>query len=77
MIVTEVYRTRADGVMLLRTYSDAGYQIERNGVLYDEAIDPEHLNRVYTEADKPIEVEELTETEQKARAYDIVMGVAE
>ena len=77
MIVTEVYKTRADGVVLIRTYSDAGYQIERDGLLYSEAIDPAHLNRQYTETDKPIEVEELTETEQKARAYDIVMGVAE
>lgn len=77
MIVTEIYKTRADGVVLNRTYSDAGYQIERDGVLYDEAIDPAHLNRQYTETDKPIEGEELTETAQKALAYDIVMGVAE
>lgn len=77
MIVTEVYRTRADGVVLIRTYSDAGYQIERDGVLYDEAIDPAHLNRTYTESTIPVENEELSEMEQKAHAYDIVMGVAE
>lgn len=77
MIVSEVYRKREDGVVLIRTYSDAGYQIERDGVLYDDAIDPAELNRQYTETDKPVESEELTETEQKALAYDIVMGVAE
>ena len=77
MIVTEIYKTRADGVVLNRTYSDAGYQIERDGVLYDEAIDPAQMNRIYTETTIPVESEELTETEQKARAYDIVMGVEE
>lgn len=77
MIVTEYYMTRSDGVVLNRTYSDEGYQIERDGVLYDEAIDPAHLNRTYAESAIPVEGEELTETEQKARAYDIVMGVTE
>lgn len=75
MIITEVYKTRADGVVLMRTHSDAGYKIERDGVFYDEAIDPSHLNRIYTETTIPVENEELTETEQKAFAYDIVMGV--
>ena len=77
MIVVETYKTRLDGVVLIRTYSDAGYKIERDGVLYDEAIDPVHLNRIYTETTIPVENEEYSETEQKARAYDIVMGVAE
>ena len=58
MIVTEFYRKRADGVVLIRTYSDAGYQIERDGVLYDDAIDPAELNRQYIETDEPIEVVE-------------------
>lgn len=77
MIVSKVFKTRADGVVLIRTYSDSGYQIERNGVLYAEAIDPAQMNRIYTETTIPVENEELTETEQKARAYDIVMGVSE
>lgn len=29
------------------------------------------------DAEVPVEEEELTETEQKARAYDILMGVSE
>ena len=59
MIITEYYRTREDGVILNRTYSDAGYMIEREGFRYSEAIDPAELNRQYVETDKRIE--ELTE----------------
>lgn len=61
----------------VRTYSDSGYMIERDGVRYSEAIDPAELGRTYTETDEPIEGEELTETEQKAMAYDIITGVRE
>ena len=57
-IVTEYYRTREDGVVLNRTYSDIGMMIEREGVQYSEAIDPAELNRLYTETDEPIEVNE-------------------
>lgn len=64
MIVTEYYRTREDGVVLNRTYSDIGMMIERDGVRYSEAIDPAELNRQYTETDEPIEVvEEATEAD--------------
>ena len=58
MIVTEYYKTREDGVVLNRTYSDKGMMIERDGVRYDEAIDPVEMNRQYTETDEPIEVSE-------------------
>lgn len=54
-IKTEFYRTREDGVRLVRTYSDINHYIEREGVVYSEAIDPEELNRQYTETDTPIE----------------------
>lgn len=50
-IVTEYYRTRSDGVVLNRTYSDAGLMIERDGERYAEAIDPADLNRKYTEVE--------------------------
>lgn len=59
----------------IRTYSDEGFTVERDGVRYSEAIDPAELNRTYTETDEP--VEGMGETEQKALAYDILMGVAE
>lgn len=55
MIVTEFYTTREDGVRLVRTYSDAGKMIERDGVVYEEAIDPEETGRVYTETDTAVE----------------------
>lgn len=61
-IVTEFYREREDGVRLVRTYSDINHYIERDGVVYSEAIDPEELNRQYTETDTPIE--ELEEPEE-------------
>ena len=57
MIITEYYKTREDGVVLNRTYSDKGMMIERDGERYEEAIDPAELNRQYTETDEPIETE--------------------
>lgn len=51
-IVTEYFRTRDDGVVLNRTYSDRGVMIERDGELYEEAIDPAELNRQYVETDE-------------------------
>ena len=56
MIITEYYKTRGDGVVLHRTYSDKGMMIERDGVRYDEAIDPAELNRQYTETDVSIDM---------------------
>lgn len=63
-IVTEFYRTREDGVVLNRTYSDIGMMIERDDVRYSEAIDPAELNRQYTETDEPIETEEENDNER-------------
>lgn len=79
MIVQEEYKTRSDGVKLIRTYSDAGKRIVQNetGVTYDEAIDVETAGYTYSESEEYIEREELTETEEKAQAYDILMGVQE
>lgn len=68
MIVTETYKTRSDGVELVRTYSDTGCLIERDGVRYAEAIDPAHLCRTYTETDEP--TGELTAEE----ALEILLG---
>lgn len=76
MIVKEFFKTRSDGVRLVRTYSDSGFMIERNGVRYSEAIDPEEMGRVYTETDEPIEGD-LSELELKAQAYDVLTGVRE
>lgn len=43
---------------LIRTYSDKAMKIERDGVRYDEAVDPADAGRVYTETDEPIDVYE-------------------
>lgn len=61
-IKTEYFRTREDGVRLVRTFSDTNHYIERDGVIYSEAIDPEELGRVYTETDQLIE--EVEEPEE-------------
>ena len=54
MIQTEKVTIR--GTVYDRTYSDANMRIERDGVIYDEAIDPENSGRTYTETNIPIEV---------------------
>lgn len=46
------------GKPFIKTYSDAGMMIERDGEQYSEAIDPAEFNREYTETDIPIETEE-------------------
>ena len=53
MIVREYYRTRADGVALYRTYSDAGYLIrqEQTGAEYSEAIDVDGAPYTYIETE--------------------------
>lgn len=45
---------------LIRTYSDAGFKIRKDGTdeIYDEAIDPADSGRTYTETDEPVETEE-------------------
>ena len=60
-----------------KTYSDAGFMIERDGVQYSEAIDPSEFDRTYTETDIPVEAEATTETEQKAAALDYLTGRSE
>ena len=71
MIVIE--KLTINGKAFIKTYSDKGFMVERDGVQYSEAIDPEETGRTYTETGAP--VEKLSEMEEKARAYDILMGV--
>lgn len=54
MIVTEnmiIY-----GKQFVKTYSDSGFMVERDGVRYSEAIDPAQFNRKYIETDELIEM---------------------
>jgi len=60
MLKTEYFMTRKDGVVLNRTYSDAGFYIVQNetGIKYSEAVDVEGAPYTYTETEELIEVEE-------------------
>lgn len=59
MIKTELIVV--DGLQLRRTWSDAGFMIERDGAVYSEAVDPAEFDRVYTETDIPVEPESTDE----------------
>lgn len=53
MIVREVHEGKKR--TFVKTYSDEGKMIERDGEVYEEAIDPMEFDRTYTETDIPIE----------------------
>ena len=59
MIKTELIVV--DGFQLRRTWSDAGFMIERDGAMYSEAVDPVEFDHVYTETDMPVEYESTDE----------------
>ena len=76
MIITEKVTIRNRD--FIRTYSDENRYVVRDGVSYTEAIDPVGSGRVYTEGEiMPEEVTDMTETEAKAKAYDILVGEAD
>ena len=63
MVKKEYYKTLEDGTVLVRTYSDSNHYIiqDGTGIEYSEAIDPEQMNRTYTESEKIIEEDYITE----------------
>lgn len=69
MVIKEFYTTRADGVKLFRTYSDAGKYLIQNetGIEYAEAIDVEDAPYTYSEGN---DLPELSAEE----ALDIIVG---
>lgn len=74
MIVTEHFDV--NGRDFIRTYSDAGRYVVRDGVSYSEACDPAEFGRQYAEGEPiPVEERDQTEIEAKAEAFDILMGV--
>ena len=75
MIKTEIVTIL--GKQFRRTWSDAGFMIERDGAQYSEAVGTLDSGRTYTETDAPMGSEPMTETEEKALAYDILTGVVE
>ena len=56
MIKTE--QIQINGKAFVRTYSDQGVMIERDGAVYSEAIDPIGSGRTYTETDTPVPKED-------------------
>ena len=60
-IVTELFKTRNDGVNLYRTYSDLGMQILQveTGIVYDEAVDVEGAPYTYIEYEEPANPDEV------------------
>ena len=59
-----------NGRQYTRTYSDTHY-IKRDGVEYEEAIDPIDSGRVYTETDRPLESDEATESDYLAALAEL------
>lgn len=76
-IVKEFYKTREDGVNLYKTYSDKNYMIYKIGTdeIYEEAIDVENAQFEYEETTELIDT--FNDLEQKAMAYDILIGEVE
>lgn len=56
MIKTE--QLQINGKAFVRTYSDRGVMIERDGAVYSEAIDPIGSGRTYTETEIPVPKED-------------------
>ena len=62
-MTTSLIRTESltiGGKDFTRTYSDAGRYVVRDGISYDEAIDPAELGRTYVEG-APITTDEAEE----------------
>lgn len=72
MIVQEHFDV--NGRDFIRTYSDAGRYIMRDGENYSEACDPAEFSRVYTEGDM-MPPEDITA--QAEEVLNILMGVSE
>ena len=51
MIKTE--QLQINGKAFVRSYSDQGVMIEREGLVYSEAVDPAGLRRTYSETEIP------------------------
>jgi hypothetical protein len=75
MIIQEHFDV--DGKDFVRTTSNSGRYVVRDGISYSEACDPAEFGCEYTEGDlMPEEERDMTELADKAEAYDILMGGA-
>lgn len=69
MIITEMITI--DGREFMRTTSDGGYMIERDGAKYAEAVDPANSGRTYTETDELIVIiQDIDEQAWKRGEYE-------
>lgn len=76
MIVTESFKVGERD--FIRTYSNSGRYVVRDGVSYSEACDPAEFGRTYTEGDlMPVEERDMDALAAKAEAFDILTGVSE
>ena len=75
MIVTE--NMTFGGKPFVKTYSDKGFMVERDGVRYSEAIDPAEFGREYVETDEPIEgyTEEATSADYETALAEMGVNV--
>lgn len=69
MIIVE--RLMIDGREFTRTYSDDNRYVVRDGISYDEAVDPAEYGRTYTEGEKKEEREEEATAQE---ILDILLG---
>lgn len=72
MIVQEHFDV--SGRDFVRTYSDAGRYVMRDGVEYSEACDPAEFGRVYTEGELMPQEDIAAQAEE---VLNILMGVRE
>lgn len=70
MIVQEHFDV--NGRDFVRTVSDSGRYVVRDGVEYSEACDPAEFGRTYTEGDKI-----PTDGNEAQEILDIILGVTE
>lgn len=63
-----------NGRDFIRTYSNIGRSVVRDGVEYGEACDPAEFGRIYIEGDLILSNESTIEA--KAEAHDILIGDA-
>jgi hypothetical protein len=75
MIVTE--NLTINDKEFVKTYSDSGFMVERDGIHYSEAIDPAELGREYTESSERIDgyTEEATAEDYQAALAELGVEV--
>ena len=64
-----------NNVQFVRTYSDSGHYVVRDGVSYEEAIDPAELGRTYEEGD--IITYDEQPSDDASEVLDILLGGAD